>query len=255
MVRYANRFWEIDFLRGFAVFLMLLYHFLYDLNFFKLADIQLGSGPFLYAGRTSAILFILISGTALSISHSRALDRKGYENEQEENFSKYLKRGIKLFFVGLLLTGITWFFLPEEYIVFGILHFFGVSAVLVYPFLGYRRENLFFSLFFILIGFYLRSKIINFSYLLWLGFTPENFSTLDYFPIFPWFGVLLAGVFLGNSLYEGGKRQFQIQEAGKISFFKFFSLIGQHSLLIYFVHQPLFLGLLFLGGLLDPALI
>jgi uncharacterized membrane protein len=255
MAGHMDRFWEIDLLRGFAVFLMLLYHFLYDLNFFKLADINLNSGFFLYAGRTAALLFILISGTALAISHSRGLAKKNSETGQKENFSKYLKRGIKLFFMGFVLSAVTWIFLPEEYIVFGILHFFGVSAILVYPFLKYRKENLFFSFFFILIGFYLRSRIFDFSYLLWLGFTPANFTTLDYFPIFPWFGVLLAGVFLGNSLYANGNRQFQIPETGNFLFFKFFSIMGQHSLFIYFVHQPLFLGLLFLGGLIKPGMI
>ena len=168
MAKYADRFWEIDCLRGIAVLLMLLYHFLYDLELFGLADIQLRSGLILYAGRFSALLFILISGIALSISHSRALNkeisRKGAESgrketkndgKETEKFSKYLKRGLKLYLMGLLLTGITWIFLPEEYIVFGILHFFGVSAVLVYPFLKYGKENLFFSLFFGLSGFYL----------------------------------------------------------------------------------------------------
>lgn len=255
MTGHADRFWEIDCLRGFAVLLMLIYHFLYDLNFFKLASIDLNSGIFLYGGRTAALLFILVSGTALSISHSRAIARRGNENGQKENFSKYLKRGIRLFSMGLILTGVTWIFLPEEYIVFGILHFFGVSAVLVYPFLKYRKENLFFSLFFILTGFYLRSSTFDFSYLLWLGFAPQNFTTLDYFPIFPWFGVLLSGVFLGNSFYSGGSRRFQIPETGKSPLFRFFSIIGKHSLFIYFIHQPLFLGLLFLGGLINPVLI
>jgi uncharacterized membrane protein len=255
MAGYMGRFWEIDCLRGFAVFLMLIYHFLYDLNFFQLADIELDSGFFLYAGRTAALLFILISGTALSISHSRAIGKKGNGNGEKENFSKYLKRGIKLFSMGLILTGITWIFLPEEYIIFGILHFFGVSAILIYPFLKYRKENLFFSFFFILAGFYLRSRTFDFPYLLWLGFMPANFATLDYFPIFPWFGVLLAGVFFGNSLYSGGNRQFKIPEAGKTPFFRFFSIIGKHSLFIYFIHQPLFLGLLFFGGLISPVMI
>jgi uncharacterized membrane protein len=250
MARYADRFWEIDCLRGLAVLLMLLYHFLYDLDFFEIANIQLRSGFILYAGRFSALLFILISGAALSISHSRALKKKFAGNEAE-NFSKYLKRGIKLYLMGLLLTVITWIFLPEEYIVFGILHFFGVSAILVYPFLDYGKENLLFSLFFGLIGLYLRNMTFGFSSLLWLGFTPENFSTLDYFPIFPWFGVLLAGVFLGNFLYSGGKRQFEISYSGKNPLIRLFSRTGQHSLVIYFIHQPLFLGLLFLSGLLN----
>ncbi len=254
MARCADRFWEIDCLRGFAVLLMLLYHFLYDLDFFELSEIQLRSGPILYAGRFSALLFILISGTALSISHSRALDKE-FSGNGTEKFSRYLERGIKLYLLGLLLTGITWIFLPEEYIIFGILHFFGVSSVLVYPFLKYGKENLFFSLFFGLSGLYLRNISFGFSSLLWLGFTPENFRTLDYFPIFPWFGVLLAGVFLGNLLYTGGKRQFEIPYTGKDPFLGLLSRVGKQSLIIYFIHQPLFLGFLFLSGLLNQNIL
>jgi uncharacterized membrane protein len=88
MDRYADRFWEIDCLRGLAVFLMLLYHFLYDLDFFGIENVELRSGFFLYMGRSAAFLFILISGTALSIGHSRALDKE-VDGVKTENFLKY----------------------------------------------------------------------------------------------------------------------------------------------------------------------
>jgi len=251
---YTDRFWEIDCLRGFAVFLMLFYHFLYDLDFFGIENIQIESGIFLFIGRGAAFLFILISGTVLSISHSRALNKE-VDGVKTENFLKYLKRGLKLFSMGLVITAVTWVFFPEQYIIFGILHFFGVSAVLAYPFLKYKRKNLFFGLFFCLIGLYLWGKTFDFSDLLWLGLAPKDFTTLDYFPIFPWFGVLLAGIYLGNSQYEGGKRKFKIPKVGENLPTKFISTIGQHSLVIYFTHQPLFLALLLLSGLLKPHML
>jgi uncharacterized membrane protein len=254
MERRSSRFWEIDCMRGFAVILMLAYHFLYDLDFFGLADIELRSGTLLYIGRGAAFLFILISGAALSISRSRTLDNRG-SGKPTENFLKYLKRGLRLFSMGMIITGITWIFFPGQYILFGILHFFGASAIIAYPFLKYGKENLLFGLFFGIIGFYLKDRTFGFSALLWLGFRPEGFTTLDYFPLFPWFGVLLTGIFLGNSLYKGGNRQFKVPEADNFLLQKPFSMVGKHSLFIYFIHQPLFLGLLLLSGLLDPEIL
>ncbi|MCQ1535074.1 DUF1624 domain-containing protein [Methanosarcina sp. KYL-1] len=255
----TNRFPEIDLIRGLAVLFMLVYHFLYDLDFFGIAEFKLNSGPLLWAGRGSAFLFIMVSGTALSISYSRAHKKKPEieGNTSPGIFPKYLKRGVKLFSLGLLLTGITWIFLPGQYIIFGILHFFGVSAVLAYPFLKYGKENLFFGLFFGLFGLYLRHRTFGFSSLLWLGFRPEHFRSLDYFPIFPWFGVLLLGIYLGSSLYTGGKRQFEVPgfASGTDISFKGLSSLGKHSLAIYFAHQPFFLGLFFLGGFIDPGIL
>ncbi|MFY1113314.1 MAG: heparan-alpha-glucosaminide N-acetyltransferase [Methanosarcinaceae archaeon] len=281
MYRAKGRFWEIDFLRGLAVVLMLGYHFLYDLDFFRLAEFELNSGLLSYIGRGAAEMFILVSGAALSISYSRANGAGASSPTSASHssstlasfsaissssalttsafpsklFRKYLRRGLKLFTLGLVLTAVTRVFLPERYILFGILHFFGVSAILAYPYLRLKEANLLMALLFFIPGYWLGTRTFGFSTLIWLGFRPEHFQALDYFPVFPWFGMVLLGIYLGNSLYAGGIRQFAVPAFEGSGAVKGFAWLGKHSLFIYFIHQPLFLALLWTAGYLDLNLI
>jgi len=45
----AERFWEIDALRGIAVIMMVVFHFLFDLAFFTKYGINVSSGVWLYS--------------------------------------------------------------------------------------------------------------------------------------------------------------------------------------------------------------
>ena len=66
------RFWEVDLLRGVAIVLMVLYHLVFDLNYFAVYDIDVSSGFWLAVARAAASLFLLLVGLSLTLSHSRA---------------------------------------------------------------------------------------------------------------------------------------------------------------------------------------
>jgi uncharacterized membrane protein len=81
----------------------------------------------------------------------------------------------------------------------------------------------------------------------WLGLKPANFYSFDYFPLLPWFGLLLIGIFLGNIFYPNGKRNFKIFiPEGKVA--NIITFLGKNSLLIYFIHQPIIFFVLLLFG-------
>ena len=233
------RFYELDLLRGIAIILMIFYHALYDLFYFASFNINLWSGVIWFLGRTSAFLFIFLVGVCMTISYSSA--KKNIS--RKKLFLKYLIRGTKIFSLGLLITLITYLFLPSGTIYFGILHFIGVSVVLSYFFLKFRKSNVFLGLVVVAIGYYLKSLTFGFSSLLFLGFAPTNFYTLDYFPLFPWFGVVLLGIFFGNMFYVGGIRRFSIPDYS--SKLKPLLFLGKNSLIIYFLHQPILIGLIY----------
>ena len=68
--------------------------------------------------------------------------------------------------------------------------------------------------------------------------------TIDYFPLFPWFGACLFGTVLGNLLYKGHERRFWIPDISKYKSITMFSWLGKHSLTIYLLHQPIIAGAL-----------
>lgn len=241
-----NRFWEIDALRGIAIILMVLFHFIYDLVFFDVLRIDLWSGPVFYIGRSAAILFIFLVGVSLTLSHSR-----NKVSGSQVSFKKYLKRGFHIFLWGLVFTIGSWILFPDEVIVFGILHFIGIAIVLSYPLLEYRLLNLIGGLMVLFLGKLMENFTVDFPWLVWLGLTPPDFQTLDHFPLFPWFGVTMLGIFAGNMLYPDHCRKYELLDLSHDPLISALEFMGRNSLAIYIVHQPLLVFLLYVSGVVD----
>jgi uncharacterized membrane protein len=241
-----KRFWEIDVLRGIAVFGMILFHFSYDLAYFAdLFDVGFfRSGLALNIARLGGGLFIFLAGLSLTLSYRRAVETR---SSGWKLFRRYLARGVWIFSFGLAITFLTWIFLPQDMIVFGILHLIGASIILAYPFITLKLPNVVLALFCIAAGLYLRTFDADHPYLAWLGIKPDFFM-LDYWPIFPWFGVMLLGIFAGNTFYGGDRRRTTPGPAPKLPGIRPLTFLGRHSLPIYLLHQPILIAALVLLG-------
>jgi uncharacterized membrane protein len=155
----------------------------------------------------------------------------------------------------MMITAMTWMFLRQEVVVFGVLHLIGLSIIIAYFFLNFRYINLYLGMALIVFGVLLQDFAFNFQWLIWLGFIPKHFYTLDYFPIIPWFGLVLIGLFLGNMLYRDYRRHFNIRNYYKFYPVKFFCILGKNSLLIYLVHVPIIIAFLHIFGFINVATI
>jgi len=247
MVLPEQRFWEVDLLRGCAIVLMIIYHTFYDLDLLGNFSFAVNQGKLWIIGRSSAVLFIYTAGIALSLSYSR------YRLKHPENrnpWQKYVKRGIRIFLWGSLITVVSWFLYPSMTIIFGILHFLGISIIIAYPFIEKKYANLIAAGVAIVIGFYLKTIRVTDDWFLWLGLHSTSFQTLDYFPLLPWFGIVLIGIATSNHLYPAYERRFNIPDITGLAPVKLLTAMGKRSLAMYLLHQPVIILILYLLGLI-----
>ncbi|MDD4136680.1 MAG: heparan-alpha-glucosaminide N-acetyltransferase [Methanoregula sp.] len=234
----ASRLWEIDAARGIAILMMIVFHTVFDLSFFAICPVNVASGFWRYFAYATATLFLLIAGISLVVSHARASARLSGFSLAE----KFILRGAGIFALGLLVTVATWFYLHEGYVIFGILHLIGVSIILSPLFFRFGKLNVLLGLVCIPAGF-LISHVSGPAFLIPLGIMPAGFTSVDYTPLLPWFGVVLVGLGLGEFLYAGGVRQFSLKPLSDYIVTPL-SFLGRHSLVIYLVHQPVIILLL-----------
>ncbi|MDN5698228.1 MAG: DUF1624 domain-containing protein [Rubrobacter sp.] len=181
--------------------MMALYHTVYDLDFFGGYGVESTTGFWARFADATAGTFVFLVGVSLTLSFARSVSRGG-----SANFGKYLRRGVRIFGYGLLITA---FFALSGAgaVVFGILQLIGVCIILAYPLLRFGWANVALGLAIIAAGVYLRASGVSFDgglvasvLLAPVGITPENLLMPDYRPLLPWFGVCLLGVAAGNLL-------------------------------------------------------
>jgi uncharacterized membrane protein len=230
----------VDTLRGFAIVEMVFYHFVWDLNYFGLVDFTLVVGPWQWFARSIATLFIFTVGISLTLSYNGAQKKLGHTRL----FGKYFLRGLKIFGLGLIITAATYLFIRRGFVIFGILHLIGVSIVLAYPFLKTNRWiTLAAGLMVIVAGLLVDGLRAQSPWLLWLGIKQVGIYMVDYYPVLPWYGITLIGIFAGYSLYPNGERRFNLPRWGDTAATRSLQFLGRHSLIIYLIHQPILIGL------------
>ncbi|MBU0997228.1 MAG: DUF1624 domain-containing protein [Firmicutes bacterium] len=254
----SKRIWELDFLRGLSIILMVFDHLMYDLqslpywfsNFFILdrpvANFLYEAGHWYWNSELRAnfhfvfvAIFLLVSGISYNFSRSN------------------LKRGLRFTVVALLITAITMGiqigFGVDIGIVFGIIHMFAIGTLLVWLFKKIWDNDAFIFIvgaFIIAYGFYFNFtevpyyNTLDFPKLLEVIVGIKGYGA-DHFGIFPYVGVIFIGTVLGKHLYQG---KASLLPSWDKSWNKPFVFAGKYTLWIFVTHQIIIMALVYIIG-------
>ncbi len=245
--RYNRSHW-LDAIRGGAIIMMVIFHFFYDLTLFGLAEIPIYSSTGWIVFRFIILSsFLGTAGAALYLHHTRGI-----------NYSAYARRVMFITINAWAITLVTYVMLAEQYVFFGILHLIALSSILGLLFVRLYWLNLILGLAILVLGYNYSNAIFDNFGTRWIGMLPRATGSADFTPIFPFFGLVLLGMFvarfLGSAIYaqsysqehsrDPNARMLKLGLAFRIT--SGLAGMGRYSLIIYMIHQPIIWGLLYI---------
>ena len=233
----------LDSIRGFLLILMILYHTMFDVT-------MLGEGNFTVLNTGGYIFqqfigwgFIFLSGICRTLG------------------KRHMRRGITILGGAMLVSLVSYIFMPQMPINFGILAFMGSATLIMIPLEKLLKDvhapsAMVISLLLFLLFKNVSQGNLGFEGLellelpdflyrnaatAYLGFPPGGFVSGDYYPLIPWLFLYLSGYFFWRCF--GGKSQVQKVLSFKVPVLAF---LGRRSLLVYLIHQPVCFGVVYL---------
>lgn len=232
----AQRLAVIDALRGFAVAQMIVYHFIYDLDFFGWLDLAMTRDQPWVGWRTAIVAqFLLLVGVSLVL-----------RNAFKPAWSDFWRRWLQIAGAALLVSAATAPLFGPRFIWFGILHFVAVAVVVVRLLLPLGAPNLLLlGALALAAGLRFRHEAFDTMATSWIGFAAHKPGTEDYVPLFPWLGIVLIGAALGAWWQRRGFAVAAPFAAANAAPPRLLAFLGCWPLTVYLLHQPLLMGALY----------
>lgn len=231
------RFAVIDMARGLAIIAMIAYHFCWDLSYFRFISADVGyDAGWVVVARSILAAFLFLSGIGLVLGHGSGI-----------RWNSFWRRWIFVLAGALAITLATWFAFPQSFVYFGVLHAIALFSLLALPFLA-APLWLVVPVALVVIGlpFVYSDALFNEKLFSWIGFWQVPPPANDLVPLFPWFGAVLAGVIAARLALASPplvQRLSAIRAGGRPA--RALAFMGRWSLLIYLLHQPLLLALVY----------
>jgi uncharacterized membrane protein len=238
----------LDILRGLALVNMVLYHLLYDLVYVYAVPVAWFSIRRCFVWQQAiCYTFIIVSGISFTLAQ------------------RPVRNGLVLAVCALGLTAVTTIALPSQQILFGVLHLLAAAALLtallqpllgkIPPLPGFCLAAVLFVVFrslpsgYLLFQYRLPPGLYQSPYLFFLGLPAPGFYSADYFPLLPWYLLYLVGYYAARYVREfveflQKKHSFTDKKTYR-ALDNSLGFLGRHSLIIYLLHQPLLMGVLY----------
>ncbi len=233
------RYSRLDALRGAAMVWMTLYHFCFDLHYFRWIRQDFYSDPFWTWQRSLIVtLFLLCTGAGQAIAL-----------HQGQSWQRFGRRWAQIAGCALLVSAGSFVMYPKSFIYFGVLHAIAIMLIVV-------RLTAHWGAWLWLLGAvaiamkFIASYALNIWPILdflnskpwnWLGLISVKPMTEDYVPLIPWLGIVWWG--MAATQYMLRKQPSQLSGALPAGT-RTLAWMGRWSLLYYMLHQPVMIGLL-----------
>lgn len=221
-----DRLLFLDAWRGLALYLMLLYHLLFDFYMFGwMSWEQIMSWPLVLLEKFIAYSFILCAGISATLTRSN------------------WKRGLVTLGAAALVTIAS--FIVDAPILFGVLQFLGM-AMLIYAAVGKWVQKVPekiapFLWLILFVGTHILTDrvLVNVRWLFWLGFRYPGYISYDHFPILPYIFLFFLGSWAGGRIKKNRDRFLPLNRYAP----KWLTVPGRRTMIIYLLHQPVLYGI------------
>jgi uncharacterized membrane protein len=227
------RFDRLDALRGLAIVWMAAFHFCFDLNYFGFIH-QNFHGDRLWTVQRACIvtLFMFCVGAGQAVASA-----------QHQPLARFWRRWAQIAGCAILVSLGSWLMFPNSFISFGVLHGIAVLLIVVRLTTSWGAWRWPLGLVAIMLPRLIVHPFFDSRWTNGVGLVTHLPVTEDYAPVFPWLGVVWWGAAAAAWLL--GHRATVI--TGPLPrAARPLAVLGRWSLTFYMVHQPVFIGLLWL---------
>ena len=241
----TQRLDRIDLLRAAAMLWMTAFHFCFDLNFFGLIQQNFYRDPFWTLQRVAIVsLFLFTAGLSQAVALHHG-----------QTWARFWKRWLQVAGAALLVTASSYVMFPNSYVTFGVLHGIAVMLIIVRLTAGWGAWLWWLGALMIALKFaapfamaaWPALDVLNTTALNWLGLINRLPITEDYAPLAPWLAAMWWGMAAGQWALRHRPHWLGTRDAKATGVRRGLVALGQWSLLYYLLHQPVMLGLLWLG--------